>query len=80
LKNPQAREFENGKASESDASTAHRKFPVLRKIEMLSRCEDHTYRELVKRLPRRKARVKSSQGEGIVIDVQVLSSCIYQDR
>jgi cell fate regulator YaaT (PSP1 superfamily) len=46
------------------------------RLKCCLRYEDHTYRDLSKRLPRRKARVKTSQGEGIVIDAQVLTQLI----
>jgi hypothetical protein len=46
------------------------------RLKCCLRYEDHTYRDLAKRLPRKKARVKTSQGEGIVIDAQVLTQLI----
>ncbi len=46
------------------------------RLKCCLRYEDHTYRDLSKRLPRRKARVKTSQGEGIVIDAQVLTQLV----
>jgi len=46
------------------------------RLKCCLRYEDHTYRDLVKRLPRKKARVKTSQGEGTVIDAQVLTQLV----
>jgi len=46
------------------------------RLKCCLRYEDHTYRELAKRLPRRKARVKTAQGEGIVVDTQVLTQLV----
>jgi cell fate regulator YaaT (PSP1 superfamily) len=46
------------------------------RLKCCLRYEDHTYRDLSKRLPRKKSRVKTSQGEGIVLDAQVLTQLI----
>ncbi|MEN6384701.1 MAG: regulatory iron-sulfur-containing complex subunit RicT [Phycisphaerales bacterium] len=46
------------------------------RLKCCLRYEDHTYRDLAKRLPRKKARVKTSQGEGTVIDAQVLTQLV----
>jgi cell fate regulator YaaT (PSP1 superfamily) len=46
------------------------------RLKCCLRYEDHTYRDLAKRLPHKKARVKTSQGEGIVIDAQVLTQLV----
>lgn len=46
------------------------------RLKCCLRYEDHTYRDLAKRLPRRKARVKTAQGEGIVVDTQVLTQLV----
>ncbi|OHB50116.1 MAG: hypothetical protein A2Y10_14235 [Planctomycetes bacterium GWF2_41_51] len=46
------------------------------RLKCCLRYEDHTYRDLVKKLPRKKARVKTSQGEGTVIDAQVLTQLV----
>lgn len=46
------------------------------RLKCCLRYEDHTYRDLVKRLPRKKSRVKTPHGEGIVIDAQVLTQLV----
>jgi cell fate regulator YaaT (PSP1 superfamily) len=46
------------------------------RLKCCLRYEDHTYRELVRRLPRKRARVRTSQGEGIVVDTQVLTQLV----
>ncbi|OQA00334.1 MAG: hypothetical protein BWY69_01759 [Planctomycetes bacterium ADurb.Bin401] len=46
------------------------------RLKCCLRYEDHTYRDLAKRLPRKKARVKTEQGEGTVIDAQVLTQLV----
>ncbi|MFA5293510.1 MAG: regulatory iron-sulfur-containing complex subunit RicT [Phycisphaerae bacterium] len=51
------------------------------RLKCCLRYEDHTYRDLVKRLPRKRTRVKTSQGEGTVVDAQILTQlvCIRTD-
>jgi cell fate regulator YaaT (PSP1 superfamily) len=46
------------------------------RLKCCLRYEDHTYRDLNRRLPKRRCRVKTSQGEGIVIDGQVLTQLV----
>ncbi len=46
------------------------------RLKCCLRYEDHTYRELVRRLPRKRTRVKTQQGEGIVVDTQVLTQLV----
>lgn len=46
------------------------------RLKCCLRYEDHTYRDLAKKLPKRKSRVKTSQGEGTVIDAQVLTQLV----
>jgi len=46
------------------------------RLKCCLRYEDHTYRELVRRLPRKRTRVKTSQGEGFVVDAQVLTQLV----
>ena len=46
------------------------------RLKCCLRYEDHTYRELAKRLPRKRTRVKTSHGEGIVVDTQVLTQLV----
>lgn len=46
------------------------------RLKCCLRYEDHTYRDLARKLPRKKSRVKTSQGEGIVIDAQVLTQLV----
>jgi hypothetical protein len=46
------------------------------RLKCCLRYEDHTYRDLNKRLPKRRCRVKTSQGEGIVIDGQILTQLV----
>jgi len=46
------------------------------RLKCCLRYEDHTYRDLSKNLPKRKARVKTEHGEGIVINTQVLTQLI----
>ncbi|QYK47555.1 MAG: hypothetical protein KF838_12275 [Phycisphaeraceae bacterium] len=40
------------------------------------RYEDQTYEELAKRLPRKKSRVGTPEGDGIVIDAQILTQLV----
>jgi cell fate regulator YaaT (PSP1 superfamily) len=51
------------------------------RLKCCLRYEDHTYRELSRRLPAKRTRVKTSQGEGIVVDTQLLTQlvCIKKD-
>ncbi len=46
------------------------------RLKCCLRYEDHTYRDMVKRLPKRRTRVKTSQGEGLVINTQVLTQLV----
>jgi len=46
------------------------------RLKCCLRYEDHTYRELVKRLPRKRMRVKTSHGEGTVVDTQILTQLV----
>jgi cell fate regulator YaaT (PSP1 superfamily) len=46
------------------------------RLKCCLRYEDHTYRELVRRLPKKRTRVKTSHGEGIVVDAQVLTQLV----
>lgn len=46
------------------------------RLKCCLRYEDHTYRELVRRLPKKRTRVKTAHGEGIVVDVQVLTQLV----
>jgi len=46
------------------------------RLKCCLRYEDHTYRELARRLPRKRTRVKTSHGEGIVVDTQVLTQLV----
>lgn len=46
------------------------------RLKCCLRYEDKTYKELSKLVPKRRARVKSAQGEGIVIDSQVLTQLV----
>jgi cell fate regulator YaaT (PSP1 superfamily) len=46
------------------------------RLKCCLRYEDHTYRDLVRRLPRRKTRVKTAHGEGIVVDAQILTQIV----
>jgi len=46
------------------------------RLKCCLRYEDHTYRELAKRLPKKKSRVRTSHGEGIVIDCQILTQLV----
>lgn len=51
------------------------------RLKCCLRYEDHTYRELARRLPRKRSRVKTPHGEGIVVDTQLLTQlvCIKTD-
>ena len=51
------------------------------RLKCCLRYEDHTYRELGRRMPRKRARVKTSHGEGIVVDTQILTQlvCVKTD-
>ena len=51
------------------------------RLKCCLRYEDHTYRELARRLPRKRTRVKTSHGEGVVVDTQLLTQlvCIKTD-
>jgi len=46
------------------------------RLKCCLRYEDHTYRDLSKRLPKKRARVKTAHGEGIVIDAQILTQLV----
>lgn len=46
------------------------------RLKCCLRYEDHTYRELVKRLPKKRTRVKASAGQGVVIDTHVLTQLV----
>jgi cell fate regulator YaaT (PSP1 superfamily) len=46
------------------------------RLKCCLRYEDHTYRDLVKRLPRKRTRVKTAHGEGIVVDAQILTQLV----
>lgn len=46
------------------------------RLKCCLRYEDHTYRDLVRRLPKKRARVKTDEGEGIVIETQVLTQLV----
>jgi cell fate regulator YaaT (PSP1 superfamily) len=46
------------------------------RLKCCLRYEDHTYRDLVRRLPKKRTRVKSSQGQGVVIDTHVLTQLV----
>ncbi|MBN1787577.1 MAG: hypothetical protein JW806_04200 [Sedimentisphaerales bacterium] len=46
------------------------------RLKCCLRYEDHTYKDLVKRLPKKRTRVKTSQGEGFVVDTQVLTQLV----
>jgi cell fate regulator YaaT (PSP1 superfamily) len=46
------------------------------RLKCCLRYEDHTYRELARRLPRKRTRVKTSHGEGVVVDAQVLTQLV----
>jgi cell fate regulator YaaT (PSP1 superfamily) len=46
------------------------------RLKCCLRYEDHTYRELSRRLPRKRTRVKTSHGEGIVVNTQILTQLV----
>ena len=46
------------------------------RLKCCLRYEDHTYRDLVRRLPRKRTRVKTAHGEGIVVDAQILTQLV----
>ena len=46
------------------------------RLKCCLRYEDKTYKDLVKRLPKKNASVKTSQGEGTVVDSQVLTQLV----
>jgi cell fate regulator YaaT (PSP1 superfamily) len=46
------------------------------RLKCCLRYEDHTYRDLVKRLPRKRTRVKTPHGEGTVVDTQILTQLV----
>ena len=46
------------------------------RLKCCLRYEDHTYRDLVKRLPRKRTRVKTPHGEGTVVDAQILTQLV----
>ena len=46
------------------------------RLKCCLRYEDKTYTELKKRLPRKNARVKTAQGEGKVVDAQILTQLV----
>ena len=46
------------------------------RLKCCLRYEDHTYRDLSRRLPKKRTRVKTAHGEGIVIDVQILTQLV----
>jgi cell fate regulator YaaT (PSP1 superfamily) len=51
------------------------------RLKCCLRYEDHTYRDLVKRLPRKRSRVRTPHGDGFVIDAQILTQlvCVRTD-
>jgi len=49
------------------------------RLKCCLRYEDKTYTELKKRLPRKNARVKTAQGEGKVVDAQILTQLVLVD-
>ena len=46
------------------------------RLKCCLRYEDQTYRELGKRLPRKRTRVSTPQGDGVVVDTQVLTQLV----
>lgn len=46
------------------------------RLKCCLRYEDQTYRELGKRLPRKRARVDTPQGPGVVVDTQILTQLV----
>ena len=46
------------------------------RLKCCLRYEDDTYTELKKRLPKKNSRVKSRQGEGKVVDTQILTQLV----
>ena len=46
------------------------------RLKCCLRYEDQTYKELGKQLPKRRTRVQTSHGQGVVIDVQVLTQLV----
>jgi cell fate regulator YaaT (PSP1 superfamily) len=46
------------------------------RLKCCLRYEDHTYRDLSRRLPKKRTRVKTAHGEGIVVDVQILTQLV----
>ncbi len=46
------------------------------RLKCCLRYEDQTYRELGKTLPKKRARVNTSQGPGVVVDTQVLTQLV----
>ena len=46
------------------------------RLKCCLRYEDQTYKELGKRLPKKRTRVQSSQGQGVVIETQVLTQLV----
>ncbi len=46
------------------------------RLKCCLRYEDHTYRDLVKKLPRKRSRVKTPHGEGTVVDTQILTQLV----
>jgi cell fate regulator YaaT (PSP1 superfamily) len=51
------------------------------RLKCCLRYEDHTYRDLVKKLPRKRSRVRTSHGDGYVVDAQILTQlvCVRTD-
>ena len=49
------------------------------RLKCCLRYEDKTYSELKKRLPKKNARVKTAQGEGKVVDTQILTQLVLVD-
>ena len=46
------------------------------RLKCCLRYEDQTYKELGKRMPKKRARVSTSQGDGTVVDTQVLTQLV----
>ena len=50
------------------------------RLKCCLRFEDETYTELKRRLPKRNARVKTSHGQGRVIDTQILTQLVIVEH
>ena len=46
------------------------------RLKCCLRYEDQTYKELSKKLPKKRTRVNTSQGQGFVVDSQVLTQLV----